>query len=196
MSAANALSSLYGGSVAIARRTAADALCGNVGKKERAQEVLTPEWVLDAAREAMGGIELDPCASTDPSNWFASFNITEPGQFEGVVDGAVGCGVSTDAKAIIAWDASRIFQNPPFGDLQAWLECAVAAAARGSKLVHLGPVRPHRRWWRPLVKRGFIVYLNYDVKFRGHKQAFPAPLCLVSFNCVIPWLGERETGRE
>lgn len=192
---ANALNSLYGGSVAIARRTASDALCGNVGKQDRAQEVLTPDWILEAASQALGGIELDPCASTNPDNWFAKFSITEPGKFEGVVAGGAGCGVSADAKTI-AWQAGRVFENPPFGDLQAWLGKAVECAAQGSKVVHLGPVRPHRRWWRPLVKRGQVVYLNYDVKFRGHKQAFPAPLCLVSFNCVIPWLGERETGRE
>jgi hypothetical protein len=37
----------------------------HTGGKKREQEVHTPDWILDAVREAFGGsIFMDPCAAT------------------------------------------------------------------------------------------------------------------------------------
>ena len=82
---ANAVTSLYGGSVARKRKSSgkldaeSTALAGNVGGQARTQEVHTPRWLLDFVELAFGGpIALDPCAASDPEAWFASRNTTLP----------------------------------------------------------------------------------------------------------------------
>jgi hypothetical protein len=191
----------------------ARALAGNVGVADREQEAWTPDWVLDAAREALGGrIGLDPCgasawtlpeirdaagrvkrAAQDGGGWFADVTLART-DHAGV--GPHG-GLVIDCDALDTdWsDAGTVFQNPPYDSLDVWLVKLVETAALGVPCVHLGPVRPKRVWWWPLVSTGEIVWLNYDVRFRGYKQAHPENLCLVSFNCTIPPLGKRENWR-
>ena len=170
---ANALHSLYGGAVA---RTPA-----HVGGQEREQEVLTPDWILDVVREVFGGvIVLDPCAPTH-HDVIALGNYTE-----------------ADNGLVLPWTDGTYF-NPPFADLQAWLEKASTearpSAPRGPRTIGLFPFRPHRRWFHAPLRGAEVVFLNYNVKFKGHKNAFPAPLVLASWNCRLPDLGERETDR-
>lgn len=168
---ANALDSLYG------KKTT---LAANVGKspQDRPQEVYTPDWVLDAVRETFGGtIALDPCAASVPEHQFAEVSLCR--ELDPVCDGLA-----------LEWlDGSYV--NPPFVDLGAWL----AKGARGRRVIVLCPFRPHRRWFFEACAGAQIVCLHYNVKFKGHKSAFPAPLCLISWNCVLPDLGVRETGR-
>lgn len=210
MAKANALMSLYGGKDALAARTAADALCGNVGGQARIQETWSPEWIVQAAHAAMDGIEYDPCAASDPRAWFADRNTTLPPEAV-ALEARMHAAQSKPERADLArklkpyyfsgsltaaWNARSAYVNNPFKWLEAWLRKCVEEAQRGTKIVQLGPVRTHREWWRPLVRTGHVVYLRYDVCFQGHRQAFPAPLALVSWNCIVPYLGERETGRE
>jgi hypothetical protein len=166
-----ALRSLYG---------APPALAGHAGKAEREQTVLTPPWVLDAAREALGGeILMDPCAAPDPAAHFATVrNVVHPRE-DGLVQPWIG----------------GTYMNPPFADLQVWLEKAYTEAEYGYPIVGLFPWRPHRRWFHAPLRGAEVVFLHYDVRFVGHTTAFPAPLVLVGWNCKIPPLGPRETDR-
>ena len=165
-----ALKSLYGGKT----------LSGNVGGQKREQEVLTPDWILDAVREAFGGsIDFDPCASSNPSCWVANNNITLP----------------ADSLPIDWTFAKSIYVNPPFNDLNRWLMKVADTADRKIPIVILFPFRPHRMWLWPSLRGAAVVFLHYNVKFKGHKNAFPAPLALATFNCELPDLGSRETQR-
>jgi hypothetical protein len=207
--------SLYGGAVARRRagtRTAADALCGNVGGQARIQETWSPPWIWEVAEAAVGGkVALDPCAASVPSGWFARENWTLPpaalaleAKLRRTTAKKERSQLERELKPFyfagglsVDWPFESAYVNEPFRWLEAWLRKCVEQARLGVKIVQLGPVRPHRPWWLPLVRTGHsLVYLRYDVKFQGHKQAFPAPLALCSWNCVIPYLGERETGRE
>jgi hypothetical protein len=173
--APNALHSLYGG----AQAREGSALAGNVGGQEREQEVCTPDWIVDVVRRTFGGeIALDPCAPSKPENPLI----------------AVGNYTEADNGLLLPW-RDRSYFNPPYADLQAWLEKAAHEARHGFRIVGLFPHRPHRRWFHPPLRGAEVVSLNYNVKFRGHKNAFPAPLDLVGWNCSIPDLGERETDR-
>lgn len=202
----NALHSLYGG------KQARNALSGNVGGQARKQEVWTPEWILAAARQAMGGIQLDPCGATayesevrvgpkvNPitGGWFADITLVQPGACEGLQTSPHGGTlVSLDGKSQDWSQAKSTFVNPEFADLEAWLTHASLCGQRGGRTTFLSPVRTHRRWWLPTIRStgGEIVFLDYRVKFKGHESAFPAPLCLITWNCRLPDLGARETGR-
>jgi hypothetical protein len=177
------------------------ALAGNVGGQAREQEVWTPDWIVEAAREALGGtIDVDPCAATRREGWFADLNITigpvdphelrEP--FERPV--AVLLGDSLDME----WDSDLgYFVNPPYQhpNYMQWLKKCAAEAAKGARIVLLGPTRPNRKWFRPALRAAEVVELNYKVIFKGHDSAFPASLFLASWNCRLPDLGDRENGR-
>ncbi len=157
-------------------RTALHSLFGAVGGVEREQEVWTPAWILDAVARSFGGrIWLDPCAASRAEGQFAAHSITLP------ADGLA-----------VPWDPEGTFLNPPFKTLEPWL--AKAHAAHG-KRIGLFPCRPHRRWWYASLRGAEVVFLHYDVKFEGHRSAFPAPLVLAAWGCSIIDLGSRETHR-
>ncbi len=192
-------------------------LAGNVGGQWRIQEVRTPTWILDAAREALGGrIGLDPCAASDPEFWFADRNMSlaaEAVPFQEELERIrKEKGSRARQKELTAllkpyylggalkvdWGDYRdgTFCNPPYGFLEPWLE-RLQREGRDvfRRVVGVYPIRTHRRWWMKLHQGFEIVTLDYDVVFEGFEHAFPAPLCMTSYNCRIPPLGERETGR-
>jgi hypothetical protein len=198
MTEANALHSLYGG---------ATALAGNVGGQDRDQEAWTPDDILAIAGAALGRIELDPCGASAwelaevvkagkvkrkavSGGWFADVTLSHAEPQVSPHGGLVlrGDGLTT------SWQGRRTFVNSPYDPLEPWLRKCASEAAQGTPIVSLGPVRPHRRWWLPLVRTGQIVFLNYDVRFKGWTQAVPFPLCLVAWNCTIP-VTQKETGR-
>lgn len=173
-----ALKSFYGGDVAEKRK----ALAGHVGAQEREQEVWTPDWIIEAARTALGGtIDLDPCAASKPEGHFARVNITLP------MD-----------SLLMQWSVPTVqgaYVNPPYAELRTWMEKCAHEAGKGLRIVMLIPFRPHRQWFWPLLRDAEIVFLNYNVVFKGHKHTFPAALVMVSWNCRVPDLGDRETHR-
>jgi hypothetical protein len=195
-----ALASLYGGK----------ALAGNVGGQEREQEVWTPDWILAAASASMGGIQLDPCGASRfdsevvhvkkkgkvvpiTGGWFADVTLVKPGTHEGLVQsphgGTVVCldGLAQD------WSQARsVFVNPPYDALEVWLNKCKGA---NTPVVALVPVRTHRPWFCAAARGALVVTLTYRVIFKGHLDAFPAPLALVCWNVDLVDLGERETGR-
>lgn len=176
MARKNAVNSLYG------KVETAKTLIGSPVEGGRPQEVHTPDWILEAVREALGGgITLDPCAASDHAAHFAQVNLCQ--ELDPRCDGLA-----------LPWCAGW-FANPPFGSLGEWMPKAAAEARNGNPGVLLVPFRPHRTWFLASCKGGQIVCLNYNVRFKGHGTAFPGPIVLVSFGCEIPPLGKRETGR-
>lgn len=201
MTAATALDSLYG---------KASALSGNVGGQDREQEAWTPDWILRAAEASFGGpIQLDPCGASAyelpahgkrgpiTGGWFADVTLVKPGTHEGLVKSPHGgTVVCLDGKAQDWRQARSVFVNWPYDDTIAWLGKCAREGEAGAKIIGLGPFRPHRKWFPGFV-RGCtdVVSLNYRVMFQGHKDAFPAPLFLCSWNVGIVPLGDRETAR-
>jgi hypothetical protein len=197
----DALASLYGGKVARQRR----ALAGNIGGQERTQEVRTPPEILAAASEAMNGIRHDPCAASDPAVWFAERNETLPPEAQTLVEQLAAAESKSDKKRLksllkpyyLALPDSvedGTFLNPPFDFLAPWMSLAAHEGLEGKRVVLLAPVRTHRRWFTRYAAGASGVWLA-PLPFVGQKQAFPAPLCLLARNCVIPPLGRLETGR-
>jgi hypothetical protein len=203
MTEANALHSLYGGK---------DALAGNVGGQARDQEAWTPDDLLAAVRTALGGkIVLDVCgasrwslpevrdkrgkvqrAAVPHGGWFADITIARDAETQVSPHG----GLVLQADGLdVDWAGRPGFDNPPYNDLRRWLTKAAETGKTGTPHVHLGPVRTQRKWWLPLARTGEIVFLNYNVKFKGWKCAVPFPVCLIAWNCTIPDLGSKETGR-
>lgn len=186
------------------------ALAGMVGGQARKQDVLTPEWLLDAVR-AVAPIVLDPC--TIPSNpvgaeqfcYLPEEATRLQEQLRTAEDKAekamlrkqlkpylTGGGLSLDWSFVVG--KGVVFVNPPFDSLEMWMrKCELQATTLGTPSYLLCPFRPHRKWFSKYAQ-GFDVITLAPFAFRGHSQAFPAPLCLICYGAPAPVLGKRATG--
>lgn len=185
------------------------ALAGNVGGNEGEQEVHTPDVILDAARESLGGdIMFDPCAASTPADWFATHNLTvDPrvkdleAQLRAKPDDKVRVQLKRARRALYLsgptftekWNVGPTFVNMPFEFLKDWL-VLLARNAVHCPIVALMPVRTQRTWWMDHMAGRRVVMLK-PFPFKGQVQAFPAPLCLVGYGCEIRSVGKLVTGR-
>src|SRR4051812_31309757 len=92
------------------------------------QTQLTPGYVLEPVREALGEIELDPC--TEPEN------PTGAERFYALPDDGLS----------LPWDAATIYVNPPYGKArEPWVERCIHAASEGRRVVLLMPAATDTR---------------------------------------------------
>lgn len=90
---------------------------------DAAQTLLTPAYLLEPIRSALGGIELDPCSLAD--------NPTRAERWYYLPD--------RDGLAA-RWDARSIFVNPPYGEARrAFVRRAIEAGLAGSRVAVLIP---------------------------------------------------------
>jgi DNA N-6-adenine-methyltransferase (Dam) len=113
------------------------------------QTQLTPAYVLEPVRDALGGIELDPC--TLPDNPCSADRWYSPPQ-----DGAE-----------LPWDAATIYVNPPYGKArERWVQRCTQAAADGSRVVLLIPAHTDTRTFHAAAETtSHIVFVRGRVKF-------------------------------
>lgn len=92
------------------------------------QAMLTPSYVLEPIRRALGGIGLDPCTESDnPTNADAFYHLP--------MDGAV-----------LPWNAASIFVNPPYGEAKdRWVRRCCAESKQGRRIVLLIPSHTETR---------------------------------------------------
>ena len=140
------------------------------------QRQLTPPYVLEPVREALGGIDLDPC--TEPDNPTAAREFITP-----PADGAAE-----------AWSARSIYVNPPYSKArERWVERCIEAAALGSRVVLLIPAHTDTRLFHrilataPRVSSLHVVFIRGRVKFgvlrdNGRQEAASHPSCLICWN--------------
>lgn len=188
-----AIKSLYGSGTSHKKKRRAKAI---IGDGARPQQVFSPDWILDAVRQAFGGpIGFDPCAAENPDDHVAQVNFSGLGPNRLRYPEEVGEEEFVMGE-LAKWPLLPTYINPPFNNLEPWLRAGLLQSIGGCPVVILTPVRTHRSWfWWHLGDTTEIVFLNYNVRFKGHQHAFPAPLCLVSVNCFLPRLGDRETYR-
>ncbi len=136
------------------------------------QRQLTPEYVLDPVRTALGGtIELDPCTLPDnpcqAERWFTIEN-----------DGLIQ-----------PWDAQTIFVNPPYGKArEPWVERCIAAGSAGVSVILLVPSQTDTRiFQRALLSAKAAVLIRGRVKFgilrpNLRQEAASHPSALIGWN--------------
>jgi len=136
------------------------------------QTQLTPPYVLDPVREALGGtIGLDPC--TLPENPCEATVFFHPPQ-----DGAE-----------LPWRAESIYCNPPYGKArERWVKRCVEVGDAGSRVVLLIPAAMDTRIVQDaLASADSIVFIRGRVKFgvlrpNRRQQAASHPSCLIGWN--------------
>lgn len=136
------------------------------------QRQLTPPYVLEPIREALGGIDLDPCTEPD--------NPTRADTFF----------TADDDGAARSWDGfGSIFVNPPYSKArERWVGRCVEAAAKGSRVVLLMPSHTDTRLFHGAIyEASHLVFIKGRVKFgilrdNGRQEAASHPSCLICWN--------------
>ena len=136
------------------------------------QRQLTPPYVLEPARQALGGlIDLDPC--TEPDNPTAAAKIYT---------------VDDDGLAQ-PWDAQAIYVNPPYGKArEPWVLRCVDAAAEGRSVVLLIPAHTDTRIFQKAMETAsWVLLIKGRVKFgvlrqNRRQEAASHPSALIGWN--------------
>lgn len=139
------------------------------------QRQLTPTYVLEPVRQALGGIALDPCTEPDNPTAAASFYTAE-------TDGATE-----------PWDEPTIYVNPPYSKArERWVARCIEAAASGSRVVLLMPSHTDTRiFHRAVETASHVVFIKGRVKFgvlreNRRQEAASHPSCLICWNLPDP----------
>jgi hypothetical protein len=141
------------------------------------QTQLTPDYVLDPVREALGGtIDLDPC--TEPDNPTGALSFYAPPDD--------GLALSWQGGA---WCPDTIFCNPPYGKArEPWVDRCMAAGAFGQRVILLMPAATDTRiFQRALASATGAVFIRGRVKFGVLRQnqrqmAASHPSALIGWN--------------
>lgn len=139
------------------------------------QRQLTPPYVLEPIRDALGGIVLDPCTEPD--------NPTQAEQFYT----AAGDGAAEP------WEADTIFVNPPYSKArERWVTRCIEAAEAGAQVVLLMPSHTDTRLFhKAIASASHVVFIKGRVKFgvlreNRRQEAASHPSCLIAWNLADP----------
>ena len=126
----------------------------------------TPADLAEALSAAVGGFDLDPCASTRDrrkARVKAKILLTE-----------------ADDGLSVPW-RGRCFVNPPYGrGVSEWMRKCFEEAQRGCIVVGLIPARPDSRYWHEYIaQRGDVFMLRGRLKFGDGANSAPFPSCVV-----------------
>ena len=135
--------------------------------RKRRQDIRTPQWLLDAVIEALGGsVPLDPCASRSPKFHFAEENWSYGGLKK-------------------TWSKPS-YANPPFNNLVAWMRQAYDCATEtGLPTILLGPWRTHRHGFAEQLGGADVVFFH-AFKFAGQRNSAPFPCFAAVRHCKFP----------
>ncbi len=113
------------------------------------QVQFTPSYILEPVREWLGGIDLDPCTTSDNPTGAREFYA--PPQ-----DGAV-----------MPWTLGSVFVNPPYGKArERWVRRCVQAAQNGSTVVLLIPAHTDTSIFHLALETAtWVVFIKGRVKF-------------------------------
>lgn len=141
-----------------------------------AQRQLTPPYVLEPVRAALGGtIDLDPCTEPD--------NPTGARDFITIKD---------DGLAQRWGGVGTIFVNPPYSKArEPWVQKCVSAGGRGQRVILLMPAHTDTRIWHEAMRTASAVcFIKGRVKFgvlraNRRQEAASHPSALIGWNVTL-----------
>ena len=139
------------------------------------QRQLTPRYVLDPVREALGGIGLDPCTEPDnPTGAERYYTVDDDGLTQPWCDDG--------------WQPT-VYVNPPYSRArEPWVLRCMDAAARGQSVILLIPAHTDTRiWHRAMETVTEVCFIRGRVKFgvlrpNRRQEAASHPSALLGWN--------------
>lgn len=122
----------------------------------------TPEVVVDALKELWLDITLDPCSN--PTSIVPAREVIMPPN-----DGLVG-----------PWTDKSVYVNPPFDQMDLWMEKCVRESSRAYGIVLLAPSRTDTAaWHRTIPTANAVCFWRGRLKFIGAPAACPFPTAFI-----------------
>ena len=132
---------------------------------------LTPEWLLDRIRFALGGqIDLDPCTQPDNPCKATDFIATP------------------DDGILLPWSTGRVFCNPPFSAATAhhWVDKCLVARSGGSTVILLLPLRLETKALQTALRYADeTLIFSGRIAFQGMTRHTALPCVLFSFGVSL-----------
>jgi site-specific DNA-methyltransferase (adenine-specific) len=125
----------------------------------QSDEWSTPQDLFDALH-AEFNFSLDPCAVECNCKLSFFFSPELDGLFQ-------------------PWTRERVFMNPPYSNIRAWMAKANAESKKGATVVCLVPARTDTRWFHESAVGHEIRFIKGRLKFGGAKASAPFPSCIV-----------------
>lgn len=146
------------------------------------QRQLTPAYVLEPVRDALGGIDLDPCTEPDnPTGAEIFYTVDDDGltlPWWGMMDDT-------------AWHPS-VYVNPPYGKArEPWVQRCIEAGERGQRVALLIPAHTDTRIWHQAMSTATAVcFIKGRVKFgvlraNRRQEAASHPSALIGWNVTL-----------
>ena len=119
------------------------------------QRMMTPAYVIDPVRRALGGIDLDPCTEPDNPTRARSFYS-----------------LPTDGCAESWEHAGTVFCNPPYGVAKdRWVERCISEGQSGRKVVLLIPSHTETRiFQRALRECTSVLFIKARLRFGVRRE--------------------------
>ncbi len=132
----------------------------------------TPSWLLECLSQALGVIDLDPCASSHRTS-----RVQARVRFTAQDDGLS-----------LTWAAKTVFLNPPYGrELGKWVTKARKEVETGHVrlAVALVPSRSDTRWWHAeIAGRADVWMLKGRLAFGDGMQSAPFPSAIIAWGAT------------
>lgn len=142
------------------------------------QVVCTPPEFLQALKSRLGISQFDIDVAADESNHVAEV-------WYGPGSGFNSDGLQADWCITIGWN----WCNPPFGNIQPWVQKGFEEAVRGAKTAMLVPASTGANWWAEYVNGiAHVLLLQGRLTFVGHTTPYPKDLALLLYSPIV-WGG-------
>ena len=90
-----------------------------------------------------------------------------------------------DALTLEDWQSDCCYLNPPYGNIQPFLEKAIVETKKGRTIVALIPCRCNTNWYHDKVLNETHVHeihhVRQGVKFKNYKKKSPFAVCVVVY---------------
>lgn len=125
----------------------------------------TPRVVFDRIAAEFGPFDLDPCADAGNAKAQSFYTVEQDG-------------------LSLPWTGT-VFVNPPFSNIEAWVEKAYQASVLGAVVVMLIPARTGAGWWHRWVQgRARVKFLRGRIKYEGAPHNAPFDSCVAVFESL------------
>lgn len=126
-------------------------------------EWATPRRLVRELEQEFGPFTLDPCATPE--------NATAPRFYTLADDGLAQ-----------SWAGERVFMNPPYSAVAAWMQKAYLESQAGALVICLVPARTCTGWFHDIAQRhGEVRFLRGRIRFGDGRGSAPFPSIVVVF---------------
>ena len=123
----------------------------------------TPQAMFDRINQEFGPFDVDVCANSGNAKCPRFYTLEDDGLSK-------------------RWSPMRVWCNPPYSDLKAWMKKAYEESLQGAYVVALIPARTDTKAFHEFIAKGKIIFIKGRLKFGNAKSSAPFPSMLVIFD--------------